>query len=69
MIDYMVEAFNIDNKKFNFKVCSVDGYCAELEVRKKFPTYRIGEVVRLKNLYEPYEDYTDDELRTIGDNH
>ena len=68
-MEYMVECFNETNKKFHFKVESADGYCAELEVRKKYPNYKIGEVVRLENLYEPYENFTNSDMKNLGNNY
>lgn len=68
-MEYMVECFNETNKKFHFKVESADGYCAELEVRKKYPNYKISEVIRLENLYEPYENFTENELKNLGNNY
>ena len=64
----MVECFNETNKAFHFKVNSADGYCAELEVRKKYPNYKIGEVIRLENLYS-LEDFTDEEIKSLGNNY
>lgn len=68
-MEYMVECFNETNKTFHFKVDSADGYCAELEVRKKYPNYKIGEVVRLEDLNKPYENFTDKEMKKLGDNY
>ena len=67
-MEYMVECFNETNKAFHFKVNSADGYCAELEVRKKYPNYKIGEVIRLENL-SSLEDFTDEEIKSLGDNY
>ena len=64
----MVECFNETNKAFYFKVNSADGYCAELEVRKKYPNYKIGKVIRLENL-SSLEDFTDEEIKSLGDNY
>lgn len=50
MYKYMVECFNETNKAFYFLVESADGYCAELFVRKRYPTYKIGKVIRLEEL-------------------
>ena len=68
-MNYMVECFNETNKAFHFLVDSADGYCAELEVRKKYPNYKIGEVIKLENLYKPYENFTDDDMRNLGNNY
>ena len=68
-MEYMVECFNETNKKFHFKVESADGYCAELEVRKKYPNYKIGNVVRLENLYEHYENFTNNDMKDLGNNY
>ena len=67
-MEYMVECFNETNKKFHFKVNSADGYCAELEVRKKYPNYKIGKVIRLENL-SSLENFTDEEIKSLGDNY
>ena len=50
MCKYMVVCFNETNKVFHFLVESADGYCAEIEVRKRFPNYKIGQVIRLEEL-------------------
>lgn len=50
MYKYMVVCFNETNKVFHFFVESADGYCAEIEVRKRFPNYKIGQVIRLEQL-------------------
>ncbi len=42
--------FNETNKAFHFLVESADGYCAEIEVRKRFPNYKISQVIRLEEL-------------------
>ena len=68
-MEYMVKCFNETNKAFHFKVESADGYCAELEVRKKYPNYKISEVIRLENLYEPYENFTNDDMKDLGNNY
>ena len=65
----MVESFNENGKAFHFLVNSADGYCAEIEVRKKYPNYRLGEVIRLEDLHEPYENFTDDDIRDLGNNY
>ena len=49
-MEYMVECFEENGKIHRYKVESVDGYCAELEVRKKRPNFKIGEVAKLENL-------------------
>ena len=46
----MVECFEENEKRHCYKVNSADGYCAELEVRKICPNFKIGEVARLENL-------------------
>lgn len=48
MCKYMVACFNERNKAFRFLVKSADGYCAEIEIRKRFPNYKIGQVTRLE---------------------
>ena len=65
----MVECFNETNKAFHFKVCSADGYCAELEVRKKYPNYKIGEVIRLEDFSKAYENFTDKDMKDLGNNY
>lgn len=50
MCKYMVVCFNETNKVFHFFVESADGYCAEIKVRKRFPNYKIGQVIRLEEL-------------------
>lgn len=50
MYKYMVVCFNETNKVFHFFVESADGYCAEIEVQKRFPNYKIGQVIRLEEL-------------------
>ena len=39
MYKYTIVCFNETNKVFHFLVESADGYCAEIEVRKRFPNY------------------------------
>ena len=68
-MEYMVECFNENHKAFHFKVCSADGYCAELEVRKKYPNYKIGEVIRLEDLNKAYENFTDKDMKDLGNNY
>lgn len=68
-MEYMVECFNENHKAFHFKVESADGYCAELEVRKKYPNYKIGEVIRLEDLNKAYENFTDKDMKDLGNNY
>lgn len=65
----MVECFTENGKKFHFLVNSADGYCAEIKVRKKYPNYKLGEVVKLEDLRESFDDFTEDDFRDLGDNY
>ena len=49
---YMVEVWNENNKLVNFLIESADGYCAEIEIRKTYPNYEIGKVIRLTDFNE-----------------
>ena len=68
-MNYLVKCFDDKNNTFYFLVNSCDAYYAEIKVRNKYPTYNIHEVVKLKNLCEPYEDFTDEDFRHLGDNY
>ena len=49
---YMVEVWNENGKLLNFLIESADGYCAEIEIRKAYPNYEIGKVIRLTDFNE-----------------
>ena len=43
---YKVEVFDADGNLIEFVADTPDGYCAELEARKKYPDCKIGNVTR-----------------------
>ena len=49
MYRYRVELFNENDKLVKYEDYTADGYCAEINARKKYPNYRIENVVRLEN--------------------
>ena len=54
MYKYRVEVFDKDKEfPFNlmiYETITADGYCAEIEVRKRVPNYKLGQVIRLEEL-------------------
>lgn len=50
MCKYIIECFNETNKMICFVTESADGYCAEIKIRKRFPTYKIGRVVKVEEI-------------------
>ena len=56
MHKYRVEIFDKDeefpSKLIIYETITADGYCAELEARKKYPNAIIGEVTRISNYIE-----------------
>lgn len=50
MYRYKVEVFDENNNLIEYEDVTPDGYCAELNARKKYPNYKIGNVIRLENL-------------------
>ena len=47
MYKYKVEMVDESGKPSEYVCVTADGYCAELEARKKFPNNKIGEVKRI----------------------
>lgn len=58
MYKYCVEVYDEDKEfPFNlmmYKTITADGYCAELEARKKYPNCKIGKVTRESDYIENY---------------
>ena len=52
MYRYCVELFDENDNLVEYEDCTADGYCAEINARKKYPNYRIGNVIRLENKTE-----------------
>ena len=52
MYKYRVKLFDENNNLIIYEDVTADGYCAELEARKKYPNYRIGEVTRINDSCE-----------------
>lgn len=59
MYKYRVEVFENKNlfgsfpfNKFIYETVTADGYCAELEARKKYPKAKIGQVTRISDYIE-----------------
>ena len=51
MYKYRVEVFD-GNKLMLYENICADGYCAELNARKKYPNYKIGSVIKIENKIE-----------------
>lgn len=49
MYKYKVEVFDENNNIIEYEDITPDGYCAELNARKKYPNYKIGEVTRISD--------------------
>lgn len=49
---YMAEVWTENNKRIDFLMETPDAYCAEIEIKKKFPSYEIGEIKRLVDFNE-----------------
>ena len=48
MCKYKVELFDENGNFIEYEDITPDGYCAELEARKKYPNYEIGKVTRIE---------------------
>jgi len=59
MYKYRVEVFDGHKLMLYENICA-DGYCAELEARKKYPNYTIGQVQRMEDNLE------NDKLKNIS---
>lgn len=64
-MDYLVEVFDDESEEsvICFKTDTPDGYCAELEARKKYPKAKIGKVKKLETIF------TDEDFIHMGDNY
>ena len=57
MYKYKVEIFDKNNNLIIYENFTPDGYCAELEARKKYPNYKIGKVIRMSEYIENHQIY------------
>ena len=49
---YKVEVFDDKSNIIEYYDDTPDGYCAELNARKKYPNYKIGSVIKIENKIE-----------------
>lgn len=49
---YKVEVFDDKGNIIEYYDDTPDGYCAELNARKKYPNYKISSVIKIENKIE-----------------
>lgn len=68
MTDYIVEVFDDESEEsvIMYKTSCADGYCAEVEARRKYPKAKIGKVKRIENIYD---SFTEEDYKNLGNNY